>query len=236
MSNYTTRVGARAELAKALKTKLERAQQAGLTEDDLDEIAKAGDDAREADREQTIELTASETERTDRGASTDAIIERGDALRTRVPAAIRSLTKNGQGSDANFLAALSVARFRLRGLPEVDPALAADPNVKKVERVEREDKINVLEGLAKLAAILVTREHIVAELGRRGFDKDALTKLSSDADSAARAGKNLKRAAAATEREREAVERQKEAWNVSWRMIRKAVQGDEHLEKLYSQC
>lgn len=236
MGHYTERVGARARVARALAGDPERAKAAGVTVAELDVIATKGDEAREADREQAAELASNQVEHSRRGLSAGALIRRGDDLRDRVPAAVRSLAKAGHEEDSNFLAALSYSRFRLRGLPLVDPALANDPDVKKVERVEREDKLTQLQGISNLAATILTREHIVADLAERGFDRAALEQLRDGAAETARAGKNILRAAAATKRESDAVDAQKEVWDVTWRMIRKAVQGDEGLEKLYAQC
>jgi hypothetical protein len=235
MSNYTKRIGARAQLAAALKLDLPRALAAGVREDELDIIAQRGEEARAADAAQTAERAEKDSAFSDRSASTGAVIERGDALRDRLPAAVASLERAGHAGDSKFLAAVSYARFRVRGLI-IDPALANDPDVKRLERTEREDKVSVLEGIANLTSALLTRENIVTDLTARGLDRAALERLRDDANAEARAGKNILGAADATKRESDAVKAQKAVWNVTWRMIRKAVQGDEALEKLYAQC
>jgi hypothetical protein len=124
----------------------------------------------------------------------------------------------------------------MRDIPPPDPALAADPAVKKVERVEREDKLTRLDGLANLVATILTREKLVAELTARGLDAAALTALQVDAAASARAGKNTRKAADATAREAEAVRKQKGAWIANRRMIRKAVRGNPELERLFAEC
>jgi hypothetical protein len=236
MSHYTPRVLARTELAKALKSKPERAARAGIKESELDAIAVAGDDAREADREQNVEVAESRASISDRAERETKILESGDALRNRMPAVIRTLLEGGDEEDARFLSALSFARFRLRHLPAPDPSLADDPRVKKVERVEREDKHSRLAGLASFIATLLTRDAIVAELASRGMDRDFLTALHADADAAARAGQNVQRATEATARESAAVREQGALWKSLRRMIREAVQGDPELEALYARC
>lgn len=117
-----------------------------------------------------------------------------------------------------------------------DGALAEDERVKKLTRVAREDRTSRLDGLANLVATLLTRPPMVAELTTRGLDEAALEALRADADASSRAGKNIQLAAAATERERTAVKTQTALWSSLRRMIRKAVQGDPALERLYAQC
>ncbi len=236
MSHYIPRILARGELAKALKSKPERAAQAGIKESELDVIAVEGDNAREADREQNVQLAENELEYQDRSHREAALLASGDALRNRMPAAIQSLLDDGHVDDGKLLSALSFSRFRLRDLPMPDPSLADDPRVKKVERVEREDKHTRLAGLASFVATILTRDAIVAELASRGMDREALTALHAEADAAVRAGQNVRRVAEATAREAEAVRKQTDKWKAVRRMIREAVRGDDELEKLYAQC
>lgn len=236
MSNYTPRIGARAELAKALKKHPTRIAEAGIKDDELDAVATAGDEAREADREQNVQLAESEVARKERSERDADLLRRGDALRDRLPAVIRSLERDGHSADAKLLAALSFARFRMREVGPIDPALAEDERVKKLTRVAREDRVTRLDGLANLVATILTRPAMVAELTSRGMDEAALEALRADADASARAGKNVQLAAAATERERAAVRTQTTLWSSLRRMIRKAVQGDPTLERLYAEC
>jgi hypothetical protein len=236
MSNYTPRIGARAELAKALKLHPARVAAAGIKEGELDALATSGDEAREADRQQNVELAESDVARKERSDSDADIMRRGDALRDRLPAVIQGLERDGHTADAKLLAALSFARFRMREVGPIDPALAEDERVKKLTRVAREDRISRLDGLANLVATLLTRAPMVAELTSRGIDEAALEALRTDADASSRAGKNVQLAAAATERERAAVKTQTAMWSSLRRMIRKAVQGDPALERLYAQC
>lgn len=236
MSHYTPRVGARAELAKALKTKLSRAIAVGIKESDLDIIAVEGDKAREADREQNEQLADVEANIKARSERDASILERGLHLRDLLPAVIYSLEQAGHRTDATFLGALTFSRFRMRDVPPPDPALADDPAVKKVERVEREDKQTRLAGLANFVATILTRPNIVAEYAARGVDEAWLEALRADADAAARAGRNVRLAAEATAREAEAVQKQKAVWNANRRLIRKAVKGDPELERLFAEC
>ena len=236
MRNYTPRIGARAELAKALKMHPTRVAEAGIKESELEAVATAGDEAREADREQNVQLAENEVARNERSELDADLLRRGDALRDRLPAVIQSLERDGHSADAKLLAALSFARFRMREVGPIDPALAEDERVKKLSRVAREDRVTRLDGLANLVATILTRPATVAELTSRGMDEAALEALRADADTSARAGKNVQRAAAATERERAAVKTQTTLWSSLRRMIRKAVQGDPTLERLYAQC
>lgn len=233
---YSKRVHARGELAKRLKGKLERAKAEGIVEEDLDAIAAAADDAREADREQKAQLAEDDADRSGRADATDDVLARGDKLRNRMPAVIQSLTEQGHVADARFATALSYARFRMRNLPPVDPELAENPDVKRVEAVEREDKLTLLSGLANLTKTLLGRPTIVAELTRRGLDEAALTQLQADAEAGWAAGKNQRQAAEATRRESDACKRQKAKWDANRAMIRDAVKGDPELEALYAEC
>lgn len=236
MSHYTPRVGARAELAKALKTKLSRATAVGIKESDLDIIAVEGDKAREADREQNAQLAESQVSVTERSEREASILERGLHLRDMLPAVIYSLEAAGHTTDAKYLGALTFARFRLRDVPPPDPSLADDPAVKKVQRVEREDKQTRLAGLANFVATILTRPNIVAEYASRGIDQPWLESLRAEAEAAARAGRNRLLASEATAREAEAVRKQKAVWNANRRLIRRAVQGDPELERLFAEC
>lgn len=236
MSSVDTRVENRTKLAKALKTKLARATAAGLLEEDLDGIAKHGDDAIEADREQKAQLAQDDGTRSERASTMRSILERGDALRDRIPAVVFALRKGNQSAAAAFLAALSFSRFRLRDLGPIDPEVAAQPEVRAVERVEREDKLTLLNGLAQLAKTLLPSEPIVAELAKRGIDRETLARLQTDAEAEWNRGKNVRKAAEATAREAEAVKAQKELWDAHRRMIRAAVKGDADLERLYAEC
>ena len=236
MSSHNSRVAARTQLAKALKSQLPRAQAEGIVEEDLDVIATSGDDAAEADREQREQLAKDDVRRKGRAADEEDALARGEKVRNRMPAVVQSLMEQGHLDDARFATALSFSRFRLRNLPPVDPALAENPAVKEVQAVEREDKATLLHGLANLVKTFLTREHIVAELARRGIDQAALTRLEADARAGWEAGKNQRRAAEATQRESDACDRQKVKWDANRHMIRAAVKGDPVLEALYAEC
>lgn len=236
MGQYSSRVANRTKLAKELKTKLARAQAEGIVEEDLDAMAQAGDEAREADREQRAQLADDDVRRNQRAGRDQNVLARGDKVRNRMPAVSRSLIEQGHVEDGKFVNAVSFAYYRMNGLPEVDPALAEDPAVKAVTRVERADKLSLLGGLANLTKTFLTRENIVNELARRGIDRDALTQLQADAEASFEDGKNQRRAAEATKREHEAVARQTALWTANRRMLREAVQGDPVLEAIYAGC
>lgn len=236
MSSYNSKVANRTKLARALKAKVERALAEGILEEHLDGLVTEGEAAHEADREQQIQLAEGLTLRAERAELLSSIFEREDKLRARLPAVIFSLNEAGNATDARFLTALSFARFRMRGIPVVDPNMAEDPAVKIIERVPREDRLTRLHGLANLSKTLLGREAIVAELARRGIDEVALTQLQTDAQGMWEAGKNLSSKVEATQREYNAVERQQSLWSANRRMIRRAIKGDHELESLYAMC
>lgn len=238
MGSYTKRVRARTVLTKRLQEDdvRARAEAEGILVEDLAEVQAAGEEAAAADAEQRAQIAEDDVRRKSRSIDEADILKRGDKLRNRTPAVVRSLTKAGHLEDARWMTALSYARFRLRALPAPDPALDEEPEVKRVKAVEAEDKVSRLSGLANLIQAYRTRPNIVAELARRGMDDATLAKLQADAQAAANAGSYARRKAEATQREHDAVARQKAAWDAIRPMIRDAVKGHPELEALYAEC
>jgi hypothetical protein len=238
MGSYTKRVRARTIIAKRLQQEdvRERADNAGILQEDLVAVATAGDQAAAADAEQSEQIASDDARRTGRKIDEADILERGDKLRNRMPAVVWSLTEQGHLEDARWATALSYSRFRLRSIPPPDPALADEPDVKLVKAVEAEDKLTRLAGLANLVKAYRKRPNIVAELTRRGFDDEALRRLEEDAEAAVNAGSYARRKAEATKREHEAVDRQKAVWTAIRPMVREAVQGHPELEALFAEC
>lgn len=238
MGSYTKRARARTVITKRLQEEdvRERAEAEGIVPSDLVAVQTAGEEAAAADAEQRAQIAEDDVRRKGRTLDEADILERGDKLRNRMPATVRSLTEQGHLEDARFATALSYARFRLRALPPPDPALADDPDVKRVQAVEAEDKVTKLSGLANVVKAYRKRPNIVAELTRRGLDDETLRLLEEDAEAAANAGSYARRKAEATKREHEAVARQKAAWDAIRPMVREAVKGHPELEALYAEC
>lgn len=233
---FGERVKNRTDLARRLKG-TDRAKAAGMKDADLEVIITAGTEAKEADIDQKNQLADNHTELVERADRTDEILQRGEALRIRLPAVIDTLLEGGHKAIATFLVALTFTRYRTRKLPPIDPELAESEEVKRV-RVERQDKPAQLEALANFTKSLLRPERalIVDELASRGMDRAALEQLHADAEAESLLGKNQRKKAEATAREAEAVARQKKKWDANYLMIRAAVQGDDELEKLFAKC
>lgn len=200
MDHYTARVLARTEIAQMWKASphAAAATEAGLKPADLDALVRHGSAARDNDRIQREQLATVAAERKGRKVSADDLFEREDQLRDRLPAVIDDLREAGQGSLADWLTALSFARFRFREL--TPPAgVATDAEVRKVERVEREDIPTRAEKLAAFCTAIRApgREPIVGALEARALAPAFVADLGEDADVLARAGRNVLRAAEA---------------------------------------
>lgn len=238
--HYTPRVGARAELATAIKRdQMDAARAAGLTEEDLDVIATQGNAARDADRQQNDELALLAAERSGRKLDAREIFEREEQLKARLPAVVAKVAADDPALG-RWLSTLSFARYRVRTLPKsagVDAAADA-PEIKAVERVAREDIPTRLAALASFCNAIVqpTRDAIIVELAARGRDRAWVETLRDDADALARQGRNAARGADATAREYDAVRAQSARWRMVRAMIRTAVSGSPELKAKLSEC
>jgi hypothetical protein len=223
--HYTARNGARTQIAELIKRNyLDLAHGVGLTEADLDAIIDHGETAREADRQQQVQLATIQGQRADRKFTAADIFRREEEMRDRTPLVIGSLAETDP-AQARWLSALSFARYRIRELPVSPEELANDPAVKRVERVEREDIPTRLAALANFCKSILEpgREPIVAAFEARALTRADIETLGADADALARLGRNLPAAAEATAREAEAVKAQNEMWSRARKAIRKVV-------------
>lgn len=241
--SYTERVGARAQLAAALLAAehTERRRAAGLKDSDLELVRDQGNAAREADLAQAEQLATLTQTRSSRSVSANDVLAREDKLKAILPAVILDL-QSSNPSEAAWLSAVSVARYRIRNTevaaPDGAPTDAAAADARSVERVEREDKPARLQGAAKFARLILGAGHeaIVNELAERGMSREALTALAEDAGSMEQAGKNVLLPAEATAREKAAVKAQSVRWNAIRRMVAAACAGDGALSQRLSEC
>lgn len=223
--HYTSRNGARAELARMIKENhMPLATQAGITVVELDVIITEGDAGKEADRQQQVQLATLAAERSGRKDDAADIFEREESLRDRMPMVVASLMRE-HPQQARWLSALSFSRYRMRELPATPEELAADPAIKKVARVERADIPARLDGLANFCASLLEegREPIIAELETRAMPRAEVERLQTDAAEMAKLGRNLPAAAEATAREAAAIEAQNAIWAITRKALRKVV-------------
>jgi hypothetical protein len=223
--HYTARNGKRAELCEDIKRDhLPLAENAGITVAELDVIITEGGAAKEADRQQSVQLAALAADRSGRKVDAADIFAREEDLRDRLPMVVATLMRE-HPTQARWLSALTFSRYRMRELPVTDEELAADPDIKKVARVERADIPTRLEGVANFCASLLEegREAIVAQLEARAMPRAKLEELREDAADLAKLGRNLPAAAEATAREAAAVEAQSAVWAVARKALRKVV-------------
>lgn len=240
MDQYTTRVLARTEMAEMLKRPEHQAAatNAGLKVADLDALIVHGSAARDADRIQKEQLGQVAVERTGRKVDAEEMFEREEQLRDRLPAVVEDLREAGEGLLANWLRVVSFARFRFREMTPPPGTPPSDPEVKKVERVEREDiptRADKLVAFCK-AVRAKGREPIVAQMDARGAGESFLDTLAADADALARAGRNVVRAAEATAAEDAAATAQRTKWSAVRRMVRKAARSNPALVSKFAEC
>lgn len=242
MAYYTLKVRARRLLCEALLERPERVKAARLKPADLRKVIDTGKAAEEADGRQRAELAAGSAEVTARAGEIAAALSQESELRDVMAAVAEDLADNGNATAATFVKRLSYARFRIRELAPTPadgelPAPDAE-KVRKLERVQREDQVARLDGLAGfLGAILEPgREPIVAELVERDFTAAGLTELAAKAKALAEQGRNLVLAAESTGAESTNVVAQAAKWTSIRRLVRKASAGDAELERLLAAC
>lgn len=235
---FTDRVDARAMLARRLAAKGEAfLREHYLQPADLEVIAAQGEAAKQADREQQVqlaELAQARTEGRDRAADLSA---REGVLSALLPAVIGDLSATTP-SEAGFLAKLSFARYRTRvGEVPVEPANETErETVRRIERVARGDRRTRAQGLAALCTTLVEREPISAALRARGMDAAFLEALRADAEAVAEVGSNKVVSVEATARESAAVRAQSARWSAVKHLVRRACASDPELARLLSAC
>lgn len=248
---YTDRVGKRADLARKIRTAhLAAAQAEGLTEADLKVIEDEGAKAREADRLQHEQVALNAVRRSERARTADALlsVEEGK-IRDRLPLVIHDL---GGTPLAAFFTRLSFARYRIRehdaAAPSAAPAAPAagapattpaeDDEVRSVERVEKQDVITRLQGLASLCAAILRpgREAAVKAFEARKLSAADIAAIGKEAEAFVKEGKNSNTAADAAATEGDAVRAQRAAWNASRRVIKKVASPDAELARLLAEC
>lgn len=255
MDQWTPRTKARSELAETLRDRhLDRAQRAGITKRDLDDISMHGRKAEKADEAQKKELALIAAERGAQKDLKESVFEREDSLRDRLPVVIGELWDAKERDSARWLTSVSFARYRFREIRSGEPPAAESATdgvagdcamskkeaevLRAVQRVERADVPTRAKGLAAFCDALLdpSFEPIGKRLSERGFDRDTLTALSNDARRLSDMGRNVSRAAEATAIEAEAARAQLTTWQRVRRMMRKAVQGVPELEKKWAEC
>lgn len=238
--HYTPRIGMRAEVAAYVKANLlALAKSIGLTEADLDALIAQGEAAREADRQQRIQLAALEAERTERSLTAEDIFEREEQMRDRLLAIINELLTSNRALGL-WLKALSFSRYRMREIAVSEEELAANPDAKKVERVAREDIPTRLESLAKFCTSILEpgREPVVDAFAARELPREAIQALGTEAAALAKRGRNVPKPVEATEREAAAVKAVREQWAILRRLFRSLAKraNDPELKRLLAQC
>lgn len=235
---FTDRVDARAVLARRLAAKGEAfLRQHYLHPADLEVIATQGEAAKEADREQQVQLAEGAQARTEGRDRAAELRVREATLSALLPAVISDLSAT-RPSEAGFLAKLSFARYRtrVRDVAVEPPSDAETEVVRRVERVERADRRTRAAGLAALCATLREREAIVDALQARGMEPADLEGLRADAETVAQTGSNKMAPSEATARESAAVRAQNAKWSAVKHLVRRACAGDPDLARLLSSC
>lgn len=250
IAQYTSRVGARTEVARLVKSKyLAEAKKVGIKEADLDVVIAEGDKAKEADREQHAQIAKNAVARGHRStAASDLLGDEGEnKLRDRILLVIDDLTATDEAL-ADWLTRLSFARYRFREHEAVvaapvdptkpAPAAPTADELKKVERVERQDIATRLDGLAALCAAIVRpgNEAIAKAFEERELPAAEIKAIGERADELAKHGKNAPLAAEAGAREAAAVEKQKKKWAGLRRPIGKLAAGHPEVAALVGEC
>ncbi len=244
MDQWTPRVTARRLLAEALEKQPERVRKAGLLEKDLEVLIAEGRKAEEADAEQKEQLAQAYAALSNRSQAAKDLAAREGGLRDVITAVIDDLQEE-HPRQAQWLSRLSFARFRIRDLAhkgdsgaETDTDAEAEEDIKKVQRVEKEDQITRARNLGRYCRALLrpTRKVIMDQLAKRGLGPDDLELIATDAEAFVESGRNVMVAAEATAREAIAAAAQKRKWKAIRRLARNAVQGDSGLEKKLAEC
>jgi hypothetical protein len=245
MDQWTPRVTARRQLAEHLLAHPDRMRAANLLESDLTTIIEQGRRAEEADAEQNEQLAELTVSRSSSARQRKSLFKRESNLRDIVPAVVYDL-QAAHPLHAEWLARLSFARFRLRELrrsaetPAADPAAVSgeEEELRSVLKVEREDQVTRARNLGRYCRALLRegREDIVAAFEGRNLARAAIEAMAADAEAIVEEGKNVLQASEATKREAEAAGAQKLAWNAVKRLFRRAVKGDEVLERKLAEC
>jgi hypothetical protein len=238
--NYSERVEARTQLAIMLASAPHEARRraAGIKDADLASIQRDGVAAREADRAQAEQLATMEGRLTGSKVSSDDVLAREEKLRRRLAAVVADLALT-HGEQARWLQQISYARYRIRSLePDAGEAGEVSADARRLERVAREDKLARLAGAASFAKALLGagREPIVAELAERQIDRAWLEALGNDAEALAVAGKNVRLAVEATDREHAAVQAQSARWKAVRDLVTEACDGDAELTAKLREC
>lgn len=153
MKTFNDKVRARANFAAAARTTYKAvADEVGLLEDDLATIENEGRNGGKADAEQKAQLAEGSASITIKAQDIEKVLDGQTLVRAKVPAVVADLKRSGQTSLALFLQRVSFDVFRIRELklpadaPAPSDAEAAE--LKKFERVEREDHLTRLAGFA----------------------------------------------------------------------------------------
>ena len=235
---FTERVEARARLARALLARGEPyLREFYLRPEDVAVIATEGETAKQADREQQVQLAEAAQARVE-GRDLAASVDKRDGVRSAVlPAVVADLLATNP-SEAGVLAKLSFARYRVRVSEEPgEPATDAERElVRRVERGERSERRARAQGLAALCATLAERPVIMGALHARGMEPAFLESLRADAEAVALLGSNRSTAAEATARESAAVRAQSAKWSAVKHLVRRACAPDQELSRLLSAC
>ncbi|MGI5862046.1 MAG: hypothetical protein ACOX6T_08300 [Myxococcales bacterium] len=249
---FTARVSTRRIVAKKLQEPVhaDRVARSGLLLADLVEIQNQGELAERYDREQQADLANQRVALGTAATKWRAVVEEDDALRSRMPAVIRDLEANPEtASHAAWLTSVSFERYRLRPATATSAPAQGDgsntadsaDSAAKRERVVRNDRLSHVQEISHFSKALLEAERapIVAALEARGFGRDRLIALSSNADAHVALLGSATLSLSAPEAgglEAEAVAAQKAAWEACKRMIRAAVAGDLELERLFAAC
>ena len=249
MGQYNPRIAARTALARLLRDQfMAQATAAGITQADLETIIDAGTNAALADAQQHEQIAVASAERSKRKAQKDAVFQKEDALRNRLPAVIEDVRVGGEPNLALWLEHLSFARYRFREFAPEEPTTPAAPaeptpttedeDIRRVTRVRREDVPTRARALSALCHALLKpgREPIITAFEARGMPAAEIESLAQQAEAVADAGRNLMPGVEATDREAEAVANQKRKWIQIRRMVRSAIVGVPDLEAKYAEC
>jgi hypothetical protein len=237
-------VTARRQIAELLLKDPDLVKKSGLKAEDLLIIATEGRKAEEADAEQKEQLADRGVDRSGTSKKTKSLFERESELRDLIAAVVEDL-KPEAPKQAEWLSRLSFARFRLRELAHPRSREGSDPiseeeaeEILSVQKVEVEDNTTRARNLGRYCNALLRRgrEAIVEELAERDFSKEKLETLAADAVDIAEAGRNTIKAVEATQREAEAAGAQKHRWDAIRRLVRRAVKGNQELEKKFAEC